>query len=75
MTTKTGYKSSKNDIYSTKFEIDCNISKTSFICFHSVLEYYGIAIQFFNDVTIGSLTKFNDFTFNANKFIYKPPEI
>lgn len=63
---------STNDIYSTKFEIASNISDTSFICFHSALEYYGIANQVFNDVTVGSLTKFNNFTFNDCEFIYKP---
>ncbi len=63
---------STNDIYSTKFEIASNVSKTSFVCFHSALEYYGIANQVFNDVTVGSLTKFNNFTFNENEFIYKP---
>ncbi len=63
---------STNDIYSTKFEIASNVSKTSFVCFHSALEYYGIANQVFNDVTVGSLTKFNNFIFNENEFIYKP---
>lgn len=63
---------STNDIYGTKFEIASNISETSFICFHSALEYYGIANQVFNDVIVGSLTKFNGFTFNDNEFIYKP---
>ncbi len=63
---------STNDIYSTKYEIASNISKTSFICFHSALEYYGIANQVYNDVTVGSLTKFNNFTFHDNEFIYKP---
>ncbi len=62
---------STNDIYSTKFEIASNISETSFICFHSALEYYGIANQVFNDITVGSLTKFNDFVYRDNEFIYK----
>ena len=62
---------STNDIYSTKFEIASSISKSSFICFHSALEYYGIANQVFNDVMVGSLTKFNDFIFGDNEFIYK----
>lgn len=62
---------STNNIYSTKFEIASNISRTSFICFHSALEYYGIANQVFNDVTVGSLTKFNNFTFQDSKFVYK----
>ncbi len=62
---------STNDIYSNKFEIASNISKTSYICFHSALEYYGIANQVFNDITVGSLTKFNDFVFGENEFIFK----
>ncbi len=62
---------STNDIYSTKFEIATNISETSFICFHSALEYYGIANQVYNDVIVGSLTKFNNFIFNDNEFIFK----
>ena len=32
-----------NDIYSTKFEVASKISESSFICYHSALEYYGIA--------------------------------
>ena len=36
---------STNDIYSTKFEIASKISDSSFVCYHSALEYYGIANQ------------------------------
>lgn len=62
---------STNDIYITKFEIASSISETSFICYHSALEYYGLANQVFNDITVGSLTKFNNFVFRENEFIYK----
>ena len=62
---------STNDIYSTKFEIASNISNTSFICYHSALEYYGLANQVFNNITVGSLTKFNNFIYEDNEFIYK----
>ncbi len=62
---------STNDVYSTKFEIASNISGTSFVCFHSALEYYGLANQVFNGVTVGSLSKFNDFVFGGNEFICK----
>lgn len=62
---------STNDIYSTRFEIASNITNTSFICYHSALEYYGIANQVFNDITVGTLTKFNNFTFNDIEFHYK----
>lgn len=62
---------STNDIYSTRFEIASNITNTSFICYHSALEYYGIANQVFNGVTVGTLTKFNNFIFNDIEFNYK----
>ena len=62
---------STNDIYSTKFEIASKISDSSFICYHSALEYYGIANQVFSNVLVGSLTKFNSFVFNDNEFICK----
>lgn len=60
-----------NDIYSTKFEVASKISESSFICYHSALEYYGIANQVFSNVFVGSLTKFNNFVFNDNEFIFK----
>lgn len=63
---------STNDIYSTKFEIASKISDSSFICYHSALEYYGIANQVFGNVLVGSLTRFNNFFFNDNEFICKP---
>ena len=62
---------STNDIYSTKFEIAIKISDSSFVCYHSALEYYGIANQVFSNVLVGSLTKFNSFVFNDNEFICK----
>ena len=62
---------STNDIYSTKFEIASKISQTSFVCYHSALEYYGLANQVFGDVLVGSLTRFNNFVFNDDEFIYK----
>ena len=62
---------STNDIYSTKFEVASKISESSFICYHSALEYYGIANQVFSNVFVGSLTRFNNFVFNDNEFIFK----
>lgn len=62
---------STSDVYSTKFEIASKISDSSFICYHSALEYYGIANQTFGNVLVGSLTKFNNFLFNDNEYICK----
>lgn len=63
---------STNNIYSTKFEIASKISNTSFVCYHSALEYYGFANHVFGDVLVGSLTKFNNFIFGDNEYICKP---
>lgn len=63
---------STNDIYSTKFEIASKISNTSFVCYHSALEYYGFANQVFGVVLVCSLTKFNNFIFEDNEYICKP---
>ena len=60
---------STNDIYSTKFEIASKISNTSFVCYHSALEYYGFANQVFGIVLVCSLTKFNNFIFEDNEYI------
>ncbi len=63
---------STNDIYATKFEIASKISESSFVCYHSALEYYGVANQIYGDVFVGSLTKFNPFIFKEDEFICKP---
>ena len=63
---------SMKNIYSTKFEIASKISDTSFVSYHSALEYYGIANQVFNDVTVGSKTRFNSFEFDDVEYICKP---
>ena len=54
-------------INSTKFEIASKISPDSFVAFHSALEYYGIANQVFNNMVVGSSTKFNTFEFKNYK--------
>lgn len=60
-----------NDIYATRFQIASKISNSSFICYHSALEYYGIANQVFDDVIVGSVTKFNNFIFDGSEYIFK----
>ncbi len=62
---------STNDVCATKFEVASNIFETSFICFHSALKYYGLANQVYSGVTVGSLTKFNNFVFKESEYIFK----
>lgn len=53
----------------SKFEIATKISADSFVAYHSALEYYGVANQVFNDVYVGSSTRFNSFVFNDVEYI------
>ena len=55
----------------TKFEIASKISKNSFVCYHSALEFYGIANQVFSDMVIGSSSRFNSFEFDGIEFSCK----
>ena len=48
----------------TKFEIASKINDESFVSRQSALEYYGVANQVFNTLTVGSKRKFNDFSFD-----------
>ena len=36
---------SMKNINATKYEIACKISDSAFLCYHSALEYYGLANQ------------------------------
>ena len=47
-----------------KFEIACKISDSSFLSYHSALEYYGIGHQVFNVVMVSSKSAFRSFTFD-----------
>ena len=58
-------------ITSTKFDIACKISKDSCLCYHSALEFYGLQNQVFNELVVGSSTKFNNFEFEGITYIYK----
>ena len=55
----------------TKFEIASKIKEDSFVAYHSALEYYGVANQVFNMVTVGSQKKFNSFSFDDIEYVLK----
>lgn len=48
-----------------KFQIASMITPTAFVSHHSALEYYGLTNQVFNEVTVGSLSHFNNFEFEG----------
>lgn len=56
----------------TKFEIATKIADDAFVCYHSALEYYGVANQVSNAVMVGSKKRFNDFSFDDIDYIRKP---
>ena len=58
----------------TKFEIASKITDDAFLCYHSALEFYGVANQVFNTVTVGSKSRFNPFTFLDIDYIRKLPK-
>ena len=48
-----------------RFQIASKITPTAFVAYHSALEYYGLSNQVFGEVTVGSLTQFNNFQFEG----------
>lgn len=55
----------------TKFEIATKIADDAFVCYHSALEYFGVANQVFNTVTVGSKKRFNEFSFDNVNYVRK----
>ena len=62
---------SMKNINATKYEIACKISDSAFLCYHSALEYYGLANQVFNELVVGSITRFNQFEFEGITYFCK----
>ena len=56
----------------TKFELATKIAEDACVCYHSAFEYFGVANQVFNTVTVGSKKRFNDFTFDDIDYVRKP---
>lgn len=53
-----------------KFEIGSHLSDTACICYHTALEFHGLAHQPFNEVFVKSLSRFNPFTFDDVDYTY-----
>ena len=53
-----------------KYEIGSHISSSSYISYHSALEYHGLAQQLFYNLYISSNTRFNDFDFEEMHYAY-----
>ncbi len=57
----------------TKFEIASKITDDAFLCYHSALEFYGVANQVFHTMMVGSKLRFNSFSFLDVDYIRKQP--
>lgn len=53
-----------------KFELSSKISTTSYVGWHSALEFHGVAHQPFYNAYVGSLSRFKAFSFDGTDFIY-----
>lgn len=51
-----------------KFSVGSSITDTSFISHHSAFEFYGYYNQVYNEVNVSSISKFNSFSFNGDKY-------
>ncbi len=57
-------------IVSTRYQVACAITNTSYISHHSAFEYYGFANQVFYEVYVSSETKFNHFDYDHVTYKY-----
>lgn len=55
-----------------KFEIGSHISDTSYISYHSALEFHGLSHQVFYDVTVCSKSRFNGFEYDGIEYHFSP---
>lgn len=53
-----------------RYEIASKASATSFVGWHSALEYHGLAHQLFFTTYVGSSSRFNKFKFEESEFVY-----
>jgi predicted transcriptional regulator of viral defense system len=61
---------STGNIYANRFQIASRLTQTSFLCFHSALEFFGLSNQVFNVVSVGSETTFHNFNFDNIEYQY-----
>lgn len=53
-----------------KYEVASHVSTTSYVGWHSALEYHGLAHQSYFVTHVGNEKRFNKFTFEGNEFEY-----
>ena len=53
-----------------KFFIASKLTKTSFVSHHSAFEFYNYYNQVYSEITVSSISKFNEFEFEGNDYRY-----
>ncbi len=53
-----------------KYEIGSHLSESSYISYHSALEFHGLAHQPFNEVFVSSNSRFNSFCYDDVDYVY-----
>ena len=56
------------DCLADKFFIASRLTNTSFVSHHSAFEFYNHYNQIYTEITVSSVSKFNDFEFEGNNF-------
>lgn len=53
-----------------RYEVASHISPSSYVGWHSALEYHGLAHQLFFDMYVGSVSRFSNFEFEGVSIVY-----
>ncbi len=53
-----------------KYEIGSHLSESSYISYHTALEFHGLAHQPFNEVFVTSMSRFNSFRYDDVDYMY-----
>ncbi|MCD7950978.1 MAG: hypothetical protein LUG12_12085 [Erysipelotrichaceae bacterium] len=58
-----------------RYQIASAITDTSYVSYHTAMEYYGTYNQVYYEVYVSSDTKFNNFEFDGYRYIYVPSKM
>lgn len=64
----TAVNASTKEDFSNKYIIASNITKTSFVSYHSAFEFYGFYNQVFYDVQVSSVKRFQNFVYGEYSY-------
>jgi len=62
-------------ILASRYQIACALREDAYLSHHSALEYHGLSNQVYNEVYVGSKSRFNHFEFQGVNYKYAAPKI